>query len=80
MWFLLIEDNEVLVKVVLDCFGMDGYVVDYVGDFEIVMEFIVIIDYDLILLDIMLLDGDGCSFLMYYCVGKFLMFVIVLIV
>lgn len=78
MRFLLIEDNEALAKAVLDRLGMDGHVVDHAGDLETAMEFTATTDYDLILLDIMLPDGDGRSFLTHHRSGKSLTPVIVL--
>ena len=77
MRFLLIEDNEALAKAVLDRLGMDGHVVDHAGDLETAMEFTATTDYDLILLDIMLPDGDGRSFLTHHRAGKSLTPVIV---
>ena len=78
MRFLLIEDNEALAKAVLDRLGMDGHVVDHAGELETAMEFTATTDYDLILLDIMLPDGDGRSFLTHHRAGKSLTPVIVL--
>ncbi len=63
MRFLLIEDNEALASAVVDRLVMDGHVVDHAGDLETATDFSKTTDYDLILLDIMLPDGDGRSFL-----------------
>ena len=63
MRFLLIEDNQALASAVMDRLGLDGHVVDLAGDLATAWDFTATTDYDLILLDIMLPDGDGRSFL-----------------
>ena len=63
MRFLLIEDNIALAHAVMDRLGLDGHVVDHAEDLETAGEFTATTDYDLILLDIMLPDGDGRTFL-----------------
>ncbi|WP_085868705.1 response regulator transcription factor [Pseudoruegeria aquimaris] len=63
MRFLLVEDNLDLAAAVLDRLRMDGHVVDHAGDVAEAEAFFATTDYDLILLDIMLPDGDGRSFL-----------------
>lgn len=63
MRFLLIEDNQNLAAAVLDRLQMDGHVVDHAPDIASADAYTVTADYDLILLDIMLPDGDGRSFL-----------------
>ena len=63
MRFLLVEDNEKLAKAVIDRLQLDGHVVDHAGDLETAWHFVETADFDLILLDIMLPDGDGRSFL-----------------
>lgn len=63
MRFLLIEDNEALASAVVDRLTLDGHVVDHAGDLETAWDFSATTDYDLILLDIMLPDGDGRTFL-----------------
>lgn len=63
MRFLLIEDNQTLAKAVIDRMGLDGHVIDHAADLETAHDFTGSTDYDLILLDIMLPDGDGRSFL-----------------
>ncbi|WP_370231552.1 response regulator transcription factor [Cognatishimia sp.] len=78
MRFLLIEDNDALAKAVMDRLGMDGHVVDHAEDLATALEFTATTDYDLILLDIMLPDGDGRSFLSRHRAGKSLTPVIVL--
>lgn len=63
MRFLLIEDNDALARAVEDRLGLDGHVVDRAGDLATAWDFTATTDYDLILLDIMLPDGDGRTFL-----------------
>lgn len=63
MRFLLVEDNAQLATAVQDRLSMDGHVVDHAGDLATAGAFMDVGDYDLILLDIMLPDGDGRSFL-----------------
>ncbi len=63
MRFLLVEDNQQLAAAILDRLSLDGHVVDYAGDLDTADSFTSTTDYDLILLDIMLPDGDGRSFL-----------------
>ncbi len=63
MRFLLIEDNEKLAQAVADRLTLDGHVADHAGDLETADSFMATTDYDLILLDIMLPDGDGRTFL-----------------
>ena len=70
MRFLLIEDNEALANAVVDRLALDGHVVDHAGDLETASEFTHTTDYDLILLDIMLPDGDGRSFLSQHRAAK----------
>ncbi|MDC0736879.1 response regulator transcription factor [Cognatishimia sp. SS12] len=63
MRFLLVEDNEGLAGAVLDRLRLDGHVVDHAADISAADHFASTADYDLILLDIMLPDGDGRNFL-----------------
>ncbi|MEM6941495.1 MAG: response regulator transcription factor [Pseudomonadota bacterium] len=63
MRFLLIEDNDALARAVEDRLRIDGHVVDHAQDLATAWDFTSTTDYDLILLDIMLPDGDGRSFL-----------------
>mgnify|MGYP001328508710 FL=1 len=63
MRFLLVEDNVQLSKAVADRFTLDGHAVDQAYDIASAKDCIKVADYDLILLDIMLPDGDGRDFL-----------------
>lgn len=63
MRFLLIEDHEPLARAVVDRLSLDGHVVDHAGTMSDGWEFIATTSYDLVLLDIMLPDGDGRDFL-----------------
>lgn len=66
MRYLLIEDNETLARAVVDRLGMDGHVVDHAEDLATARDYAATTDYDLILLDIMLPDGDGRTFLSHH--------------
>lgn len=63
MRFLLVEDNQSLAAAILDRLRLDGHVADHAADIDTAESFVITTDYDLILLDIMLPDGDGRSFL-----------------
>jgi two-component system, OmpR family, response regulator TctD len=63
MRFLLVEDNAQLARAITDRLGLDGHVVDHADSLDAARSSIRITDYDLILLDIMLPDGDGRDFL-----------------
>lgn len=63
MRFLLVEDNLQLAEAVVDRLMLDGHVVDHAAELSIAKHFTQTTSYDLILLDIMLPDGDGRSFL-----------------
>ncbi|WP_370270284.1 response regulator transcription factor [Nioella sp.] len=63
MRFLLVEDNAQLAADILDRLALAGHVVDHAGDLGTAQDFMSTTDYDLILLDIMLPDGDGRDFL-----------------
>lgn len=63
MRFLLIEDNEKLAKAVVERLQIDGHAVDHAATLEEAADCIEVADFDLILLDIMLPDGDGRDFL-----------------
>ncbi len=63
MRFLLIEDNQKLAQATMDRLSLDGHVVDHAGCLSDASDFMATTAYDLILLDIMLPDGDGRTFL-----------------
>lgn len=63
MRFLLIEDNEGLASAVVERLQLDGHAVDHAGTLDAAQDCMAAAEYDLILLDIMLPDGDGRSFL-----------------
>jgi two-component system response regulator TctD len=63
MRFLLIEDNRNLASAVIERLQLDGHAVDHADTLAAAQDCIAAADYDLILLDIMLPDGDGRTFL-----------------
>ena len=63
MKYLLIEDNLELATAVSSRMRLDGHVIDHASDLDDAKAFINASEYDLILLDIMLPDGDGRDFL-----------------
>lgn len=63
MRFLLVEDNIQLAKAVSERLKLEGHVVDHASSLTMAAEFLKVTSYQLILLDIMLPDGDGRSFL-----------------
>ncbi|GAA6180368.1 MULTISPECIES: response regulator transcription factor [unclassified Shimia] len=70
MKFLLVEDNLELANAVSARLQMDGHVVDHADRIADASAFVDTGDYDLILLDIMLPDGDGRTFLKQHRAGK----------
>jgi len=70
MKYLLVEDNEELAHAVRSRMGLDGHLVDHAATIEDAVAFSRTVDYDLILLDIMLPDGDGRTFLRQHRAGK----------
>lgn len=63
MKFLLVEDNQDLADAICARMQIDGHVVDHAGTISDAMGFAQTGEYDLILLDMMLPDGDGRDFL-----------------
>jgi two-component system response regulator TctD len=63
MRFLLVEDSADLAETVQTRLTMDGHAVDWAPSLEEAEDHLAVADYDLILLDIMLPDGDGRDFL-----------------
>jgi len=63
MRFLLVEDNQNLAMAVVNRLSLDGHVVDHAPDIATAENYTSTTTFDLILLDIMLPDGDGRSFL-----------------
>ncbi|MDF3415464.1 response regulator transcription factor [Sulfitobacter sp. M57] len=63
MKYLLVEDNLDLADAIASRIRLDGHIVDHAAKIEDATAFSATGDYDLILLDIMLPDGDGRSFL-----------------
>lgn len=63
MRFLLIEDNADLALSVSERLELDGHAVDWAGSLKQANQCIDGVTYDLILLDIMLPDGNGQDFL-----------------
>ncbi|MGB0958958.1 MAG: response regulator transcription factor [Halocynthiibacter sp.] len=70
MKFLLIEDNQELANAVSLRLSLDGHVVDHAEKLSDATAFVETGEYDLILLDIMLPDGDGRSFLKTHRAGN----------
>ena len=69
MKFLLIEDNKELAQALSTRVQLDGHVIDHAENFSEAIAFSETGDYDLILLDIMLPDGDGRDFLEHHRAG-----------
>ncbi|MEP3231208.1 MAG: response regulator transcription factor [Hyphomicrobiales bacterium] len=70
MKFLLVEDNSELANAISSRMQLDGHVVDRAANFSDAVAFSEAEDYDLILLDIMLPDGDGRTFLKLHREGS----------
>ena len=62
MRFLVIEDNRNLASAVIERLQLDGHAVDHADTLKAAQDCIAAADYDLILLDIMLPEGDGRTF------------------
>lgn len=78
MKYLLVEDNLELAEAVASRIRLDGHAVDHAAQIAEARAFVAAGEYDLILLDIMLPDGDGRNFLKQYRAQKNLTPVIVL--
>ena len=66
MKYLLIEDNIELALAITSRLQIDGHVIDHAKNFVDAISYSGTDDYDLILLDIMLPDGDGTEFLAHH--------------
>lgn len=60
---LIIEDSLELANSLVNFFRIDGHVTDHAEDLETAEEHISVSKFDIVLLDIMLPDGDGRDFL-----------------
>lgn len=70
MKYLLVEDNPELAKAICSRMELDGHQVDHANKISDAVAFAQTGEYDLILLDIMLPDGDGRSFLKQHRAAK----------
>lgn len=70
MKYLLIEDNAELAHAISSRMQLDGHVIDHADRIADAIAFSETGEYDLILLDIMLPDGDGRDFLKRHRAGK----------
>ncbi|WP_039019894.1 response regulator transcription factor [Halocynthiibacter namhaensis] len=70
MKFLLIEDNRELAHAIASRMRIDGHVIEHAENLEDATAFVETGEYDLILLDIMLPDGDGRVFLKKHRAGN----------
>jgi len=61
--YLLVEDNQELSEAVVNRLALDGHAVDNAANLAEVADYLATAQYDLILLDVMLPDGDGREFL-----------------
>ena len=78
MKYLLVEDNLELAEAIASRIRLDGHAVDHAATIADARAFVNPGEYDLILLDIMLPDGDGRTFLKQHRAAKNLTSVIVL--
>ena len=62
MRYLLIEDSAKLAATIVERLQLDGHAVDHTPTLDAAHACMAVADYDLILLDIMLPDGDGRDF------------------
>ena len=63
MRYLLVEDNRELAEAVVNRLALDGHAVDHAPTLAAAEDCLASASYDLILLDVMLPDGDGREFL-----------------
>lgn len=63
MRYLLVEDNTELADAVVSRLALDGHAVDHAASLAEAEDCLAVAQYDLILLDVMLPDGDGRDFL-----------------
>jgi len=63
MRYLLVEDNKELAEAIVGRLALDGHAVDHAPDLAAAEDCLAAASYDLILLDVMLPDGDGRDFL-----------------
>lgn len=63
MKLLLVEDEEELAKSILNYLNDNDFVCEWVANFSLAMNKISVYNYDCILLDLMLPDGDGLDLL-----------------
>lgn len=63
MRYLLVEDNAELAAAIVSRLALDGHAVDHAGSLADAADCLAATVYDLILLDVMLPDGDGREFL-----------------
>ncbi|MDC1079835.1 response regulator transcription factor [Candidatus Pelagibacter sp.] len=63
MKVLIIEDSEEFSKSLLDFFNYDGHSTDFAPNLSSAYDYLAVSKFDIILLDIMLPDGDGRDFL-----------------
>lgn len=63
MRYLLVEDNTELGGAVATRLSMDGHAVDHAKTLAEARDWLAVAEYDLMLLDVMLPDGDGREFL-----------------
>ena len=63
MKFLVVEDNDDLREVIVRSLEKEHYVVEQAADYRKALEKVLIYEYDCILLDIMLPDGNGLDLL-----------------
>lgn len=66
MKYLLVEDNHELANAISSRLQIDGHVIDHADKIQDAIAFSDTFDYDLVLLDIMLPDGDGRTFLKHH--------------